>query len=120
MRAAVYHGRLDVRIEDVPEPEPGPGQVKIRVAHNGICGSDLHEYFSGPAVIPTRPHPLNGAALPVILGHEFSGTVAAVGDGVGGLRVGMPAAIRPNYSCGRCAHARSARPTSAASEPFTA
>ena len=45
MRAARYHGVRDVRIEDIAEPEPGPGQVKVRVASNGVCGSDLHEYF---------------------------------------------------------------------------
>ncbi len=53
MRAAVHHGPLDVRIEDEPEPEAGPGQVKIEVAHNGLCGSDLHEYLERPQFIPT-------------------------------------------------------------------
>ena len=43
MRAAVFHGRCDLRVEDVPAPEPGPGGVKLRVNFNGICGSDLHE-----------------------------------------------------------------------------
>ena len=43
MFAAVYHGRGDVRIEDVPEPSPGPGEVKIRNLANGICGTDLKE-----------------------------------------------------------------------------
>ena len=48
MRAAVFHGRQDLRLEDVPEPRVGPGEVKLRVLYNGICGSDLHEYYDGP------------------------------------------------------------------------
>jgi (R,R)-butanediol dehydrogenase/meso-butanediol dehydrogenase/diacetyl reductase len=47
VRAALYHGVGDVRIKDVEEPTPGPGQVKIKVAYNGLCGTDLHEVFDG-------------------------------------------------------------------------
>lgn len=103
MRAAVYYGPMDIRIEDLREPEAGPGEVKIKVAHNGVCGSDLHEYFNEPTFTPTEPHPLTGAVIPVVLGHEFSGTVADIGDGVSGFDVGDPVAIRPNYFCGECA-----------------
>ena len=102
MQAAVYYGVGDVRIEDLPEPEPAPGEVKIRLAHNGVCGSDLHEYFSAPTFVPVEPHPLTGVKAPVILGHEFSGTVVEIGDGVSGVEVGQPAALRPTYSCGAC------------------
>ncbi|PXB88464.1 butanediol dehydrogenase, partial [Pseudomonas aeruginosa] len=53
MRAAVWHGRHDIRVEDVPLPaEPPPGWVQIRVHWCGICGSDLHEYLAGPVFIP--------------------------------------------------------------------
>ena len=55
MRAAVFHGREDLRLEDVPEPAPGAGEIKLRVLFNGICGSDLHEYYDGP--ITTRVTP---------------------------------------------------------------
>lgn len=48
MLAALLHGNRDLRVEEVPEPEPGLGEVKLAVAHNGLCGTDLHEYFSGP------------------------------------------------------------------------
>ena len=48
MRAAVYYGNKKLEIEDVPEPTPGDGQVKVRVSRNGICGTDLHEYYDGP------------------------------------------------------------------------
>jgi (R,R)-butanediol dehydrogenase / meso-butanediol dehydrogenase / diacetyl reductase len=102
MRAAVYHGVGDIRIDDVPEPAPGPGEVKIKVAHNGVCGSDLHEYFSASTFIPVEPHPQTGVSLPVVLGHEFSGTVVAVGEGVTSTSVGQAAALRPTYSCGTC------------------
>lgn len=103
MQAAVYYGVGDVRIEDVPEPAPGPGEVKIKLAYNGVCGSDLHEYFSASTFIPLEPHPQTGAKAPVILGHEFSGTVVELGEGVSGLEVGQAAALRPTYSCGTCA-----------------
>ena len=83
MKAARFHGRGDVRVEDVPEPHPGPGQVQIAVEWCGICGTDLHEYLDGPIFAPTpaSPHPLTGGAVPITLGHEFSGVVAELGQG---------------------------------------
>ena len=102
MRAAVFYGARDIRIEDVPEPQPGPGEVAIAVAHNGLCGSDLHEYLMGPLFIPTTPHPLTGAQLPVIMGHEFSGTVVEVGPGVTTVASGDRVAVEPLYHCGHC------------------
>lgn len=85
MRAVVYRGRGDLDITDVPEGEVGPGEVRLRVGFNGICGSDLHEYYAGPIFIPNgQKHPLTGRELPLTLGHEFSGTVAEVGSGVQG------------------------------------
>ena len=103
MRAAVYYGVGDVRIEDVPEPTPGPGEVKIELAFNGVCGSDLHEYFSAPTFVPVEPHPQTGVSAPVVLGHEFSGTVTEVGADVTSTAPGQRAALRPTYSCGTCA-----------------
>jgi (R,R)-butanediol dehydrogenase/meso-butanediol dehydrogenase/diacetyl reductase len=81
MKAAVFHGREDVRVDDVPEPKPGPGQVKIKVDWCGICGTDLHEFLEGPIFIPPpgSPHPLTGETLPVVIGHEFAGEVTEVG-----------------------------------------
>lgn len=87
MKAAVYYGPNKLEIDDVPEPDPRPGTVKLLVGYNGICGTDLHEYYAGPIFVPTEPHPLTGAQLPLTMGHEFSGTITAVGDGVtGGAR----------------------------------
>jgi len=102
MRAIVYHGRTDVRLEDVGEPRPGADEVKIKVEYNGICGTDLHEYYDGPIFIPTAPHPLTGAQLPQILGHEFSGAVVEVGKGVSKVREGDRVCVEPIYRCGEC------------------
>jgi (R,R)-butanediol dehydrogenase / meso-butanediol dehydrogenase / diacetyl reductase len=102
MRAAVYHGRGDVRLESVPEPEPGRGDVKLRVLYNGICGSDLHEIYDGPITTRTTPHPLTGVKNPVILGHELSGQVVACGEGVADLAVGDLVSVEPFETCGHC------------------
>ncbi len=81
MLAARWHGRGDIRVEQIPEPAAGPGEAFIRVEWCGMCGTDLHEYRHGPILIPSRPHPLTGKVPPVTLGHEFCGTVVAAGDG---------------------------------------
>jgi (R,R)-butanediol dehydrogenase/meso-butanediol dehydrogenase/diacetyl reductase len=102
MRAAVFYGRQDLRLEDVPEPSPGPGDVKLRIFYNGICGSDLHEYYEGPITTRLEPHPLTGVKNPVIFGHEMSGEVVAVGAGVADLERGDRVAVEPVETCGRC------------------
>jgi (R,R)-butanediol dehydrogenase/meso-butanediol dehydrogenase/diacetyl reductase len=107
MRAAVFYGREDLRLEQVPEPRPGPGDVKLRVLFNGICGSDLHEYYDGPITTRTEPHPLTGVRNPVILGHEMCGEVVEVGEGVEDLQRGMRVAVEPVETCGNCLYCRS-------------
>jgi (R,R)-butanediol dehydrogenase/meso-butanediol dehydrogenase/diacetyl reductase len=103
MRAAVYHGRQDLRLEDVREPVTGPGDVKLRVLYNGICGSDLHEYYDGPITTrSTEPHPLTGVRNPVIMGHELCGDVVEVGAGIEDLAVGDRIAVEPVETCGHC------------------
>jgi (R,R)-butanediol dehydrogenase/meso-butanediol dehydrogenase/diacetyl reductase len=103
LRAAVYYGREDLRIEDVPEPVAGPGDVKLRVRYAGICGSDLHEYYHGPVfTLADEPHPITGVKNPVILGHELCGEVVAVGSDVEGLEAGDLVGVAPSESCGRC------------------
>lgn len=97
MKAARYYDRGDIRIDDLPEPEVAPGTVGIDVAWCGICGTDLHEYLEGPIFAPAhgQSHPISGESLPVTLGHEFSGVVYAVGEGVEDLQVGQHVVVEP-------------------------
>ncbi|MGH3395333.1 MAG: alcohol dehydrogenase catalytic domain-containing protein, partial [Streptosporangiaceae bacterium] len=103
MRALRFHQARELCVEKVPEPgPPGPGEVLLRPVMCGICGTDLHEYTDGPIVTPARPHPLTGAGLPQIMGHEFAARVAGVGDGVSHVREGDLCTVMPLISCGRC------------------
>jgi (R,R)-butanediol dehydrogenase/meso-butanediol dehydrogenase/diacetyl reductase len=107
MRAAMFYGREDLRLEDVPEPVAAAGEVKLRVQFNGICGSDLHEYYDGPITTRITPHPLTGVRNPVIMGHELSGFVVGVGDGVEDLEIGDLVAVEPVETCGQCLFCKS-------------
>ena len=117
MKAARFHGRKDIRIEDILEPELRAGTVKIDVAWCGICGTDLHEYLEGPIFVPApgHPHPLSHEEAPVTLGHEFSGTVSEVGEGVEGLAVGDNVVVEPYFVDGDCDMCRRAATTCAGS-----
>jgi (R,R)-butanediol dehydrogenase / meso-butanediol dehydrogenase / diacetyl reductase len=106
VKAAVYYGPNKVEVADVPEPNPAPGTVKLKVGFNGICGTDLHEYYAGPIFVPTEPHPLTGQQLPLTIGHEFSGVITEIGAGVTGWREGDRVAVEPIYKCGDCASCR--------------
>ncbi|HRN28421.1 MAG TPA: alcohol dehydrogenase catalytic domain-containing protein, partial [Terrimesophilobacter sp.] len=90
MRAAVLHAVGDLRIEDRPIPTPGPGEVLIRVEACGVCGSDATEYTRGPVL----------TVMPVTLGHEFAGTVEALGEGVTSVAVGARVVSGAGVSCG--------------------
>jgi (R,R)-butanediol dehydrogenase/meso-butanediol dehydrogenase/diacetyl reductase len=109
MQALRYHGRSDLRIDEIPEPAVAPGRVKVKVHWCGICGSDLHEYINGPITIPTpdHPHPLTGESLPLIMGHEFAGEVVEVGEGVQKVAVGARVAVEPLLVCRECHCCRS-------------
>lgn len=92
VKYAVGEGNMEIR--EVPEPSPGFGQVKIQVKATGICGSDLHTYH-GDIGIPMK--------LPVVTGHEFSGVVVEVGEGVEDIEVGERVTAETTFStCGRC------------------
>lgn len=108
MKAARFYGQRDIRIEDIEQPELRPGAVAIDVAWCGICGSDLHEYLEGPIFIsePGHEHPLSGESYPVTMGHEFSGTVTALGEGVDDLTVGESVIVEPYFVCGECAQCK--------------
>src|SRR4030042_1382522 len=106
MKAAVWYGREDLRILDVPEPGVEKGQVKIEVRWCGICGSDIHEYREGPMLISKKPPPLTGRSAPIILGHEFSGDVIEVADGVTRINVGDRITINCLIYCGECIYCK--------------
>ena len=86
----------DQRIETRPLalPEPGEGQVLVKVSACGVCGTDVHIFHGGKGSAEVEP--------PVILGHEFSGRIVKIGDGVTGLEIGQLVTIDPNIYCGRC------------------
>ena len=103
MKAARWHGVKDIRVEDIQDPQPGPGDVKVKVAWTGICGSDLHEYLAGPIFVPVdEEHPLSHDKAPITMGHEYCGTVTELGDGVTDLAIGDRVAIEPIFACGTC------------------
>jgi 2-desacetyl-2-hydroxyethyl bacteriochlorophyllide A dehydrogenase len=94
MKGIVWHGKHDLRLEDVPEPTCGDGEAILEVKYAGICGSDLTIYHGKH----TRAKP------PTILGHEFSGVVVERrGEGYPAVRVGDRVAVNPLYACGQCA-----------------
>jgi len=83
MKAALIYAPRDIRVEEVDTPRPGPGEIIVRVRACGICGSDLHEYKLGQ--YPELGIP---AGVGRIMGHEFAGEIAQMGEGVQGLKVG--------------------------------
>lgn len=95
MKALRWHGRKDLRYEDMPEPTPGPGQVKVAVKLAGICGSELKEYTDGPCKIDVNK-------VPLTIGHEFAGRVVEVGAGVTDLKVGERVTGLGSWFCGEC------------------
>jgi L-iditol 2-dehydrogenase len=89
MRAAVYHGRLNVRVEELPRPRPGPGEFLMKVMACGICGTDVLEWYRDPQA-------------PRVLGHEAAGVVEEVGEGTEGVRVGDRVFVSHHVPCGTC------------------
>ena len=109
MRAAVWHGYKDLRIEEKPVPVPGRDQVLIKVDWAGICGTDRHEY-EGPNFIPVKkPHRLTGRTAPLTLGHEFSGRIEQLGEIVSGWNIGDRVTANGSLTCGVCEACKSGR-----------
>jgi (R,R)-butanediol dehydrogenase/meso-butanediol dehydrogenase/diacetyl reductase len=94
MKALRIYGKRDLRYEEVPEPAPSTGQVKIRISFAGICGSDLSEYVHLNVIPADR--------LPITIGHEFSGRVVEVGEGVSEFKVGDRVTGVGYRYCGKC------------------
>ncbi|RVC63201.1 L-idonate 5-dehydrogenase, partial [Mesorhizobium sp. M2A.F.Ca.ET.046.02.1.1] len=103
MRAVVLRRPLDLDVEERTTPGPGPGEVLVRIARGGICGSDLH-YFRHGGFGTVR------MKEPMILGHEIAGRVEALGAGVSGPAVGTAVAVNPANRCGVCAFCRAGQP----------
>jgi threonine dehydrogenase-like Zn-dependent dehydrogenase len=103
MKALVYEAPYQMSVRDVPEPAPQPDEVLIRVAFSGICGSELSGYEGKNAL--RKP--------PLIMGHEFSGTIEAIGDYAAqqfpNLSVGQAVAVNPLISCRQCDYCLSGR-----------
>lgn len=103
MKAARWHAAKDIRVEDIDEPQVSAGDIKIKVAWTGICGSDLHEYLAGPIFVPVgENHPLSHDKAPITMGHEYCGEVVELGEGVTDIKVGDRVAVEPIYNCGKC------------------
>lgn len=104
MKAALFYGGPDIRVEELETPQPGPGEVLVRVRAAGVCGSDLHGYRGA------RPAQVD-ASMPRERrqsGHELAGEIAGLGAGVRGLTVGQRVGIEPEHliSCGACLECR--------------
>jgi L-iditol 2-dehydrogenase len=94
MRAAVYRGINDVRVETIPVPEIGPGEVLVKIHTCGICGTDLKKIHTG------------SHSAPRVFGHEMAGTIAAVGEGVTDFAVGDRVMAYHHIPCGECFYCR--------------
>ena len=104
MNAVRFHGQKDIRLDKIPIPVLTAGKVKIAPKFCGICGSDLHEYLGGANLIPKpgHPHPITGETLPLTLGHEFSGIIEEVGEGVTSLKKGDRVCVQPTIYDNEC------------------
>jgi 2-desacetyl-2-hydroxyethyl bacteriochlorophyllide A dehydrogenase len=98
MRVATWQGESEFTIDEVPDPIPGKGQVLVAVDTAGICGTDVH---ATQGLFPWKP--------PLVMGHEYTGTIVEVGPGVSRRLVGRAVACEPNYGCGECAECREGR-----------
>lgn len=97
MKTITAHAAKDLRIEEHDTPTPGPGEVLVAMEAGGICGSDLH-YFNHGGFGTVR------LKEPMILGHEVSGRIQALGEGVSGLTKGQLVAVSPSRPCGSCTY----------------
>ncbi|MGA8042308.1 MAG: zinc-dependent dehydrogenase [Terracidiphilus sp.] len=98
MRAVVYHGVNDMRVETVPVPRIGPGELLVKIATCGICGTDLKKIHTG------------SHSAPRIFGHEMAGTIVAVGEGVTGYRIGERVMVFHHVPCNECYYCRKGTP----------
>ena len=100
MKAAVFYGTHDIRVQEVQELALGPKDVRIAVAYCGVCGTDIHIYEGDPGAAAVTP--------PNVLGHEMSGVVVETGADVTQVQSGDRVAVDPNEMCGQCFYCRNA------------
>lgn len=101
MKAAIYFGRHDLRVTDVYLGPIGDNQVRVNVKYCGVCGTDIHIYEGDGGASAVTP--------PIVIGHEFSGVVSAVGKSIKSVRVGDRVSVDPNDMCGECYFCRNAQ-----------
>jgi L-iditol 2-dehydrogenase len=92
MKAAVFYGPEDLRLEDVPDPVIAENQILIKTEACAVCGSDVRTFHFGASNITE----------PVVMGHEITGTIVEVGKSLGGFTVGQRVAVAPAVPCGEC------------------
>jgi len=96
MRQAIMTEPGKIEFRQVEEPKAGPCEITLRIKRIGVCGSDIHVYHG--------KHPFT--PYPVVQGHEYSGVVEAIGEGVEGVKLGALATARPQLVCGKCGPCR--------------
>lgn len=101
MKASRFLGNKTFAVTDLPTPHAGPGELVLRNQVCGVCGTDVHIYLGEPGSADVNP--------PVVLGHEYSGEVVEVGEGVTGFAVGDHVTVDPNIYCGHCAYCQNGK-----------
>ena len=101
MKASRFLGNKTFAVADLPTPHAGPGELVLRNQVCGVCGTDVHIYHGEPGSADVNP--------PVVLGHEYSGEVVEVGEGVTGFAVGNHVTVDPNIYCGHCAYCQNGK-----------
>lgn len=101
MKASRFLGKKTFAVTDLPTPHAGPGELVLRNQVCGVCGTDVHIYHGEPGSADVNP--------PVVLGHEYSGEVVEVGEGVTGFAVGDHVTVDPNIYCGHCAYCQNGK-----------
>ena len=101
MKASRFLGNKTFAVTDLPTPHAGPGELVLRNQVCGVCGTDVHIYHGEPGSADVNP--------PVVLGHEYSGEVVEVGEGVTDFAVGDHVTVDPNIYCGHCAYCQNGK-----------
>lgn len=101
MKASRFLGNKTFAVADLPTPHAGPGELVLRNQVCGVCGTDVHIYHGEPGSADVNP--------PVVLGHEYSGEVVEVGEGVTSFAVGDHVTVDPNIYCGHCAYCQNGK-----------